>query len=399
VPGPFTARLAAGLVATDTTDAIADLAHRSLLTPLGPAQPGGVSRFAQLATVRGHANHMAARAGEDPATARDAWVHRLVSARPAMGSMRNLGWRRALDDDVAALRATLQHTLVDDPAATGVALAARLGRYWAFSGTALEGERWMQTAADVCAADPGLGRRAERATVRVEVGARKVVRGRLAAGREQIRAGITEGEGVTGDDAVLLCTALTAAAGTLARVGDGELLAELAAVTRQTAAGSVALDVAVRHVELAHASISEPGLELVPQFTALYRDARAEDNLYTAWLAADNAARLLLAADQANEAVIWARTAVHASAAAGQRSNVYVLEVYGTALGHTGEHAAALRVFGALEAQQRNAGVVLPGDQRIAALIAALTAVLGTAAAEQAREEGTRATLAELADA
>ncbi|MBV9921051.1 MAG: hypothetical protein JOY78_09420, partial [Pseudonocardia sp.] len=399
VPGPFTARLAAGLVLTDVTDAIADLAHRSLLTPLGPAQPGGVSRFAQLATVRGHANHVAERAGEDPATARDAWVQRLVHARPAMGSTRTVSWRRALDDDVAALRATLEHTLIDAPSATGVALAARLGRYWAFSGMALEGERWMQTAADACAADPELGRRADRATLRVEVGARKVVRGHLAAGHEQIRAGITEGEGVTGDDAVLLCTALAAAAGTLAREDDGALLAELAAITRRTAAGSVALDVAVRHVELAQATIAKPGLELVPQYTALYRDACAEDNLYTAWLAAEGAARLLLAADQATEAVTWARTAVRTSAAAGQRSNVYVLEVYGAALGHIGEHAAALRVFGALDAQQRNASVVLPGGQKIAALVTALTTVLGTAAAEQAHEEGARTTLAELADA
>ena len=399
VPGPFTPRLAAGLVGADVTDAIADLAHRSLLMPLGPAQPGGVSRFAQLAMVRGHANHVAERADEDPATARDAWVQRLVHARPAMGSTRNVAWRRALDDDLAALRATLEHTLVDAPSAMGVALAARLGRYWAFSGMALEGERWMQTAADACAADPGLGRRADRATLRVEVGTRKVVRGLVAAGHEQIRAGIAEGEGVTGDDAVLLCTSLAAAGGMLAHADNGELLAELSAVTRRTAAGSAALDVAVRHVELVHATITKPGLELVPQYVALYRDACAEDNLYTAWLAAENAARLLLAADRAIDAVTWARAAVRASAAAGQRSNVHVLEIYGAALGRTGAHAAALRVLGALESQQRTASVVLPRDHELAALVTALTSAVGAAAAEKAREEGAHATMAELADA
>ena len=399
VPGPFTARLAAGLVGADVTDAIADLAHRSLLLPLGPAQPGGASRFAQLAMVRGHANHVAERADEDPATARNAWVQRLVNARPAMGSTRNVAWRRALDDDIAALRATLEDTLVGAPSAMGVALAARLGRYWAFSGMALEGERWMQTAADACAADPGLGRRVDRATLRVEVGTRKVVRGLVAPGREQIRAGIAEGEGVTGDDAVLLCTALAVAGGILARGDDGELLAELSAVTRRTAAGSAALDVAVRHVELAHATITKPGIELVPQYTALYRDARAEDNLYTAWLAAENAARLLLAADRATEAVAWARTAVRASAEAGQRSNVYVLEVYGMALGQIGSHAAALRVLGALESQQRTTSVALPGDHELAALVTALTSAVGAAAADKAREEGAHATMAELADA
>ncbi len=128
VPGPFTIGLAAGLVASDVTDAVAGLAHRSLLTPLGPARHGGASRFAQFATVRGHAHHEAQRAGEDPGAARDAWIERLVRTRPALGSTRHVGWYRALDDDLAAVRATLQHTLVTAPSGTGVALVARLRR-------------------------------------------------------------------------------------------------------------------------------------------------------------------------------------------------------------------------------------------------------------------------------
>jgi len=212
VPGPFTAELAAGLVAADVTNAVAGLAHRSLLTPLGPARAGGASRFAQLATVRGHANHLAERAGEDPAGPRNAWVARLVCARPALGSARHVGWYGALDDDLAALRATLQHTLVEAPSATGVAVAARLAVYWGFRGMAREGERWMRTAVDACAADPELGRRAERAAVHVDLGTCWTVQGRPAEGREQMRAGIAEGGGLTGDDAVLLCGALVVAA-------------------------------------------------------------------------------------------------------------------------------------------------------------------------------------------
>jgi len=399
VPGPFTAELAAGLVAADVTNAVAGLAHRSLLTPLGPARAGGASRFAQLATVRGHANHLAERAGEDPAGPRNAWVARLVCARPALGSARHVGWYGALDDDLAALRATLQHTLVEAPSATGVAVAARLAVYWGFRGMAREGERWMRTAVDACAADPELGRRAERAAVHVDLGTCWTVQGRPAEGREQIRAGIAEGGGLTGDDAVLLCGALVVAAGAVARVGDGELLAEVAAATRRTAAGSAALDVAVRHVELVHATTTKPRPELVAQYAALHRDARAEDNLYTAWLAAANAARLLLAAGRTADALTWSRAAVRASVEAGLRDNAYVLEVHGAALGRAGEPLAALRVFGAVEAQHRGAGVPWPWDESVGGLLTAMTAQLGRAAAERAREEGARATLAELADA
>jgi hypothetical protein len=399
VPGPFTAELAAALVATDVTNAVAGLAHRSLLTPLGPARSGGASRFAQLATVRGHAIHLAERAGEDPAGPRDAWVERLVRARPALGSARHVGWYGALDDDLAAVRATLQHTLVDAPSACGLAVAARLAVYWGFRGMAREGERWLRTATAACAADPGLGRRAERATVHVDLGSCWVVQGRSAEGREQVRAGIAEGAGATGDDAVLLCGALAVAAGALARVADREVLAEVAAAVRRVAAGSAALDVVVRHVELVHATIAAPHPGLVPQYVALNRDARAEDNLYTAWLTAANAARLLLAAGRAPEALTWARTAVRTSAEAGLRDNAYVLEVYGAALGLTGEHVAALRVFGAVEARHRGAGVPWPWDQSVVTLLATMTTGLDPTAAERAREEGARATLAELADA
>ena len=89
---------------------------------------------------------------------------------------------------------------------------------------------------------------------------------------------------------------------------------------------------------------------------------------------------------------------MRASAEAGLRHNAYALEVYGAALGRAGEHAAALRVFGAVEEQHRGSSVVWPWDQGVAALLTTMTATLGAAAAAHVRAEGARATLAELAD-
>jgi len=173
----------------------------------------------------------------------------------------------------------------------------------------------------------------------------------------------------------------------------------VAAASQRVAAGSAALEVAVRHVELVRTTVAAPHPELVAQYAALHRDAVAEDNLYTAWLAAANAARLLLVAGRAADALTWSRAAVRASVEAGLRDNAYVLEVHGAALGRAGEAAAALRVFGAVEAQHRGAGVPWPWDESVGGLLTAMTAQLGRAAAERAREEGARATLAELADA
>jgi hypothetical protein len=225
------------------------------------------------------------------------------------------------------------------------------------------------------------------------------VQGRLASGRDQVRAGIVAAAGLTGDDAALVCADLAVAAGPLARHADGETLAEVVTAAHRLAAGSPALDVPVRHIELIHATITDPRPELVPQYADLFERARAEDNHYTAWNTAANAARLLLDDRRAAEAVTWARAALRESIEAGLRDNGYVLEVYGAALGLAGDDATGLRVFGAVEAQHGKAGVPWPRDERVAALVRAMRVRLGEAAADRARAEGARAKLAEFADA
>jgi hypothetical protein len=109
-------------------------------------------------------------------------------------------------------------------------------------------------------------------------------------------------------------------------------------------------------------------------------------------------AHLALAAGLPADALTWSRSAVRAAVELGQRDNAYVLEVHGAALGRAGEHLAALRVFGAVDAQHRGAGVPWPWDEGVGALLTVMTALLGPTLAEQVREEGARATLAELAD-
>ncbi|WP_433503554.1 BTAD domain-containing putative transcriptional regulator [Pseudonocardia halophobica] len=157
LPGPFTVAAARAVTGedgadgahiADTADTVARLVHRSLLVPLGPARPGGPSRFTQLATIRGHAGHAARAAGElaDLRERRDRWTADLVGAKPPLGHAEEATWFDALDDDLPALRATLQHRLVDAPSAEGVAMTARLGTYWYFRSKAIEGRAWAERA-------------------------------------------------------------------------------------------------------------------------------------------------------------------------------------------------------------------------------------------------------------
>jgi hypothetical protein len=326
-------------------------------------------------------------------------VERLVRARPRLGSPDQRGWRDALDDDLAALRATLQHTLVDAPSGVGVTLAARLGVYWGFGGAGLEGGRWLESAVLVSDAAPGLAAPVDRSMLHLVRGSSLLVQGRLAEGRTEVRAGIAVAEELGGDDVVPVCEELAVVSGPLARAGDAAMLADVATATRDLAAGSPALEVLVRHTDLVHSARTAPGPELVPSMIALHADARADGNLYTAWMGAGGAARLLVEGGRAREALPWCRAALHASVEAGLRDNAFVLEVYGAALGLAGEHAAALRVFGAVEAQHRSAGVPWPRDEAQAGLLARITAQLGEPAAGRARAEGARTGLAGFVDA
>jgi predicted ATPase/DNA-binding SARP family transcriptional activator len=413
VPGPFTAGLAAALAGTpdaagtdaattdaattDAADAVAGLVHRSLLTALGPAGDGRPSRFAQLSTVRGHAYNRAVQQGEDPQVARDAWVDDLVAGRPRLGSARQSAWYAALDDDVAALRATLQHTVVDAPTAAGVALTGRLDLYWAFGGMALEGIRWADAAARACAADPGLGTPTDRAVLHLARGCSRLVQGRLRPGADLVRAALAE-IGRSGLTGARVCESLAVATGPLRRSGDAALLAEVADAARRTAGADPALDIPARHAALVAAVVADPAPELVQRLATLHDEARAADNLYTAWSAAAGAAQILLDDGHAAEAVGWAHAAVRASVAAGLRHNAFALELYGIALGRAGEHAEALRALGAAETQHRGAGVPWPRPGALADVLTALTVHVGADAAERGRADGARTPLAHFLD-
>lgn len=394
VPGPFTAELAAGLLGRTqpaVADEIAGLVHRSLLSTRVPARPQGASRFAQLAIVRGHAAHVARRAGEEPARARDRWIEQLVRRRPRLGSSAQATWFRAVEDDLAALRATLQHTLVDAPTVAGPAIAARLGLFWAFNGMPIEGMSWLEAADRSPSPADSV---ADRVVLDLALACELLVRGATAEGRDRIRVGLAGARGATGADAVDIAEAIAVVTGPLRVVGDADLLAEAADTAAGLATDRQPLEIIVRHTRLIRDLVAAPGGDLVGPLLHLHDDARRSDNHHAAWSAAAGAARLLLREGRHREALPVARDALWATVRSGLRTNIFVLEIYGTALALTGDEAGALRVFGAAEAQHRGTGRSWPPNETVAALVDGLARSLGREAVEQARSAGVDTTVA-----
>ncbi len=157
LPGPFTGAAAAAVLGADpveAADTVVELVHRSMLQRVGPVRPGGRTTFRQLVTVRGHAAHALRDAAESDEIEdrRDGFVVDLIARRPLLGTTGEPAWFDALDDDHAAVRATLTRQLVDRPTPAGGGLAAPLTFYWYYRGRLAEATRWL-TRADELLAD------------------------------------------------------------------------------------------------------------------------------------------------------------------------------------------------------------------------------------------------------
>lgn len=150
VPGPVTPALAAAL--TDLPGPVAEmtlvqLLHRSMVVSVAPDGVDRPSRFVQLATIRSHAgSSLDPDQRADTEARRDAWVCRLAAQAPPIGHHDHPVWQARINDDLAAVRATLHHRLVDEPGPAGVFLADRLASFWHEQGMIGEWERWTRLA-------------------------------------------------------------------------------------------------------------------------------------------------------------------------------------------------------------------------------------------------------------
>lgn len=395
VPGPFTAALASAVGDQDgVEDVLARLVHRSLLTPLGPLRPGGPSRFAQLAIVRGHAEHVGAAGLGEAVVRRDRAAAALVEAQPRIGASTSRAWYDAVDDDFAALRATLQHTLVDEPSALGVRLASRLGMYWYFRGMNLEQMEWLRRALTV----EDLAGPLDRFLLHLAVGSLLTMQSRVDAGRPYLEGALASLPDLPVESDLYLCDHLGVFTGPLYISGHPDLVRTVTAAADGVAVrtGDPSLRSLADAARLLCDVDEQPATGVLNRCSAAYDEALHVGNLYSAWIVSVVAMTGLLGHGRGAEALTWSDRAIGACHELGLQDVPTVVELRANALALTGEHREAVRLYAATRAGHTRTGMRWPRDVRTQQLFDAATAALDRRDAELLRREGAALDLSDL---
>ena len=399
VPGPFTVGLAAALAALPADRAgaaVAGLVHRSLLSPLGPVHAGRPSRFAQLATVRGQAASLTDDA-EALHLRRDHWVADLAAELPRLGSGAETAWFARLDDDLAALQATLVHAVVDRPSATGVAVLGRVAQYLYHRGRSLEARHRLERAVTLDVGTPldrtlvGLALTGFRALAG-EATPPAAVLGGLADPADLAeladRADRADRDRSVAD---LLVDRLALVAGTLMAGIGTEAVEPVRAAVEKLAAGStdphtlLLVDVTALLAGRATTSAAE-----------VFARGEALDDHFTCWVAACVAAADALRAGAVEDGLRWTDRLLAAHRSHGIVEAPFLLELRAGLSARAGRARAAVVEFGAAYAHLTRAGIGWPHTEWAPPLLAAARAGLAEADADAAWAEGARLGLAEL---
>ena len=395
VPGPFTDAAAAALVdrpAAEVRTLLARLVHCSLLVPLGPQGPGRPSRFTQLATVRGHAAHAAAAEADALVASRDRWVATLATSPPPLGDAREPAWFAALDDDLAVVRATLQHGLADAPSALGVQVASRLGLYWYYRGMMLEARRWQElaTAPDAAVLD--------QAVVRLMLGGSLTMARRSDLGAPLITEAWEIVRGTPDAHAVRLGEALGVLSGALFVTGDAALGAtnrELIAAIAAASGDPIVALMAQLAATLASTTTAAPQ-DVIASASDVYERAVAAGNTFAAWMASDAAADAALAARDVATGLRWSDRMVAQHRTLRVREGPSLLEVRADLLTLAGDAPAAVRLYSAARAHNQRAGMQWPLRTVTTELMEKAAAALDRVAFEEEWQAGAHLTLDDL---
>jgi DNA-binding SARP family transcriptional activator len=397
VPGPMTAGLAAALVAQSPGEAeglVAGLVHRSLLVPEGPAGAGRPSRFAQLAIVRGHGAHVLGDTGtEQAAGRRDQFLVDAVIARPRMGLPGEAQFYDQMDDDLPALRATLHRTLIDQPGAGGASLAAGLGMYWYYRGMLIEGSRWIGLALGLF----DLARPVDAAILHSAVIGLSVMLGDVAGLRPHLDALTAAAEQATADDLLLIGDEFAGLMAPAFPVAPPGLLSELAqqavAIADRTGDPDSAL---LARIATVRAHPLEAGEQLA-EVTAVHQEALAGGNRFAGWMAASDAVRACLAADNVDAALEWSRRGMEDYLGLGAKDSPSFVELHGALYARRGDYESAVRILAAAREQNRRAAMRWPSRPQTPAILEEAARRLGAAAYEQAWQAGRGLHLADIA--
>ncbi|GLZ50179.1 hypothetical protein Acsp06_63640 [Actinomycetospora sp. NBRC 106375] len=406
LPGPFTAAAAAAVAGTTpvvAADLLADLAHRSMVVARGPAGAGRPSRFSQLTIVRAHAARALHDADETAAAQdrRDAWIEHLVAAGPRLGTPEDLARSRALADDAAALRSTLQHTLIEDPSARGARIMADLGAlFWFQHDATLEGTRWIEIAHALCATGPGDVPAVAALRVAISAATAQAFARRLDLAApicdqalEDLAGARLDGEQelLTGDALVVLSTSL-GFSGAPERAAT--VLGAATDIVARTADPTLTLVHRVR-TRMADLGRGDPD-DVVAALGDSYREASRVDNWFGAWIASAIAQMAALATGDATTALDWSDACLAVVDRTGRQQAPLQLELRANTLALLGRHDEALRVYGAARAQIDRAGLPWPTAVGTDALLERTRAAVPSDTADRIARGAARLTVTDL---
>jgi predicted ATPase/DNA-binding SARP family transcriptional activator len=361
IPGPFTpSTLAAvcGLSVNEVRNAVAGLVHRSLMVPLGARERGGPSRFTQLAAIRSHAQNTADTTDlEHWADRRNVAVTALVARVPRAGSPDERRRFQELDDDAAAVHATLQDLLVDRPDARGGYVAGRLGTYWYYRGRLVDWERWTRLGSASQVGD-SFDRLQCGLSLAVEFG----LAGRsdlsqpfVTAVDEHLGGLLPEQAAVMGESLFSVVSMARAARASELGIAATDRLATLA-----ESSGDEGLALLLEVAHLLNGSATADPAETLQLVETAYARAIAAQNSYAAWSAATVGSVAALRAGQPKGGLYWSDRVLEHHQRLGVEQFAGPLTLRGTLLAMNDEWFDAAKMLVAARTQARRAGLGWP---------------------------------------
>ena len=372
----------------DVLDALERLVDRSLLTAPPTA---GEPRFRLLGAIRELAVEMldaSAAAGQARGAHARYWLDAVERWTADIGSAEEPAALAALDeiqDDArAALAWAMAEPVEPNRAALGIALAARLGRFWWIRGRVREGSAWLEPALDyVDTAAPGI-----RASALIWSGVLLDDLGDPAGADRRLAAALTIQQ-AAGDEAGAAATlnSLGVVAYSLEDLDRAERLLRESLAMKKRLGLDGALASTLSNLAIVAAARGRYGEAIALYQEALEHDARIGSHAAQSFTRAGLGAVLIRAGDdRAGTAEIG--TALPRLAEHGAIDVLAeALDALGEAAMHEGRPARAARLLlAARELRARESVVHAPRDaERTARLLADVEAALGETGVEAAR--------------
>jgi predicted ATPase/DNA-binding SARP family transcriptional activator len=403
LPGSFGVDAAAatvGLPLGELADLLPMLVNRSLLTSAPAPRTGGPTLFRQLVVVRGHAARALTQAGETGSTLdrRDEWVAALATVGSRTDRLELRRRYIAVDDDYAAVRATLQRTLVDQPCRIGARTAGWLHGYWYYRGQLVEAVRWLELAEAALGAE---GEAIDEAWVHIGLAKMLAHQGRVDRARHHSELGLAVADRIAPEHLGAFGLDLAIQAGNLWSVGDPVTARHLLDRTTYlaAAAGDPVLEVLADATRsLVESDAVEPAVTLA-RAEQLYPRALALDLDVAAWMVARAGSHAALAAGDAGTGMRWSEDVIALHLVEGGEFGGAFVEMRANFLALAGDHRAAVRLYSAARAQRHREGLEWRTAPETDELRERARVALDPAEYERAWREGTDLPLSEVLQA